>query len=112
MKQTPDGPLYTIQGEVSSPHYVSDGAKTLVGPIIEFSPGIQHAVVRSTGAMHGVQEARPGAAGKPPTTQPIDVTWQNGLDADGKKNLIVIDGGVVPARRWKTVRWPRCSASR
>ena len=29
------------------------------------------------------------------TTQPIDVSWQTGLDANGKENLIAIDGGVV-----------------
>lgn len=94
MEPTADGPKYTIQGEVSAPARVSDGAKSLVGPLIQFYPGTQRALVHGAGSMHGSQEIG-GTAGAKPTTQPIDVTWQNGLDANGKNNLITIDGGVV-----------------
>ncbi|CAN5570832.1 hypothetical protein BH09PLA1_BH09PLA1_29240 [soil metagenome] len=92
MKQTAEGPRYTIQGELSAPARVSDGANSLVGPLIEFDPGAQHAWVRGPGTMRGTQQA---SSVKAASTQPIDISWQKGLDADGKNNLIVIDGAVV-----------------
>ncbi|MBC8107845.1 MAG: hypothetical protein H7Z14_14750 [Anaerolineae bacterium] len=93
MEQTAEGPKYRIVGEESAPARASDGAKSLVGKVIEFVPGAQRASVQGAGSMQGTQEIT--AANGAPTTQPIEVNWQSGLNADGKANLITISGGIV-----------------
>ena len=93
MKQTADGPEYTIQGEVSA-SAASDARNRWSDPSSSFIRSRNARLVHGAGSMRGTQAVADKTGAKPPSTQPIDVSWQDGR-TERQKYSITISGNVI-----------------
>jgi lipopolysaccharide export system protein LptA len=80
-----------LSGTTDQPAVVKNKTSTLIGPVIEFSPHEQMALVEGPGSFDGLQQPK-DASEKP---RPVTLSWQEGASLDGKANEVIVSGAVA-----------------
>jgi lipopolysaccharide export system protein LptA len=86
-----DHPHVKLQGSADQPAMVKNKTSTLTGPMIQFSPHEQTALIDGPGTYDGLQQAQ----NPNQTPRPLKLTWQQNASLDGMNNQVLVNGGVT-----------------